>query len=344
MDRYDPPYTITDSMLERVASISEKLGRISTARGLENKPQLRRNNRIKSIHSSLRIEANSLSLGQVRDVIGGKMVIGAQREIQEVKNAYEAYERLPEIDPYSIDDLKTLHGIMTKCVVEESGFFRTGEEGVFNGDRCVFVAPPAKLVNELMENLFDWMNRARGSVHPLILSAVFHYEFVFIHPFADGNGRMARLMHLWYLVQQGYSSALFVPLSEYVNKSRKGYYDAYTLAEENARISGVLDVTPFLVYFIENVYHKLNGAIPARRTTKAFQAALSQGQVTEKEKALWSFVLSAYGEAEFSTKQLEKDFGNAAYATIRSFVLKFEHLGLLTSTRYGNRVKYRVQA
>lgn len=195
MDRYDPPYTITDGMLERVASISEKLGRISTARGLENKPQLRRNNRIKSIHSSLRIEANSLSLGQVRDVIGGKMVIGAQREIQEVKNAYEAYERLPEIDPYSIDDLKTLHGIMTKCVVEESGFFRTGEEGVFNGDRCVFVAPPAKLVNELMENLFDWMNRARGSVHPLILSAVFHYEFVFIHPFADGNGRMARLWH-----------------------------------------------------------------------------------------------------------------------------------------------------
>ena len=155
---------------------------------------------------------------------------------------------------------------------------------------------------------------------------------------------MARLMHLWYLVQQGYSSALFVPLSEYVNKSRKGYYDAYTLAEENARISGVLDVTPFLVYFIENVYHKLNGVLPARRTTEAFQDALSQGQVTEKEKALWSFVLSAYGEAEFSTKQLEKDFGNAAYATIRSFVLKFEQLGLLTSTRYGNRVKYRVQA
>ena len=178
----------------------------------------------------------------------------------------------------------------------------------------------------------------------LLKAALIHFYVAYLHPYFDGNGRMARLMHLWYLVQQGYSSALFVPLSEYVNKSRKGYYDAYTLAEENARISGVLDVTPFLVYFIENVYHKLNGAIPARRTTKAFQAALSQGQVTEKEKVLWSFVLSAYGEAEFSTKQLEKDFGNAAYATIRSFVLKFEHLGLLTSTRYGNRVKYRVQA
>ena len=173
-------------------------------------------------------------------------------------------------------------------------------------------------------------------INDLLKAALIHFYIAYLHPYFDGNGRMARLMHLWYLVQQGYSSALFVPLSEYVNKSRKGYYDACTLAEENARISGVLDVTPFLVYFIENVYHKLNGALPAHRTTEAFQAALSQGQVTEKEKALWNFVLSAYGNAEFSTKQLEKDFGNAAYATIRSFVLKFEQLGLLTSTRYGH--------
>ena len=134
-----------------------------------------------------------------------------------------------------------------------------------------------------------------------------------------------------------------MPLSEYINKSRKGYYDAYTLVEENARISGVLDATPFLVYFIENVYHKLNGALPATQTTAAFQAALSQGQVTEKEKALWEFLLSAYGEAEFSTKQLEKDFGNAAYATIRSFVLKFERLGLLRSAQYGSRTRYAVR-
>ena len=183
-----------------------------------------------------------------------------------------------------------------------------------------------------------------SEIDDLLKAALIHFYMAYLHPYFDGNGRMARLMHLWYLVQQGYSSALFVPLSEYINKSRKGYYNAYTLVEENATISGMVDATPFLVYFIENAYHKLNGALPARQTIEAFQAALSQGQVTEKEKALWSFVLSAYGEAEFSTKQLEKDFSNAAYATIRSFVLKFEHLDLLTSTRYGNRVKYRVQA
>ena len=182
-----------------------------------------------------------------------------------------------------------------------------------------------------------------SEINDLLKAALIHFYIAYLHPYFDGNGRMARLVHLWYLVQQGYSSALFVPLSEYINKSRKGYYDAYTLVEENARISGVLDASPFLVYFIENVYHKLNGALPVTQMTAAFQAALSQGQVTEKEKALWEFVLSAYGEAEFSTKQLEKDFGNAAYATIRSFVLKFERLGLLRSVQYGSRTRYAVR-
>ena len=180
-------------------------------------------------------------------------------------------------------------------------------------------------------------------IDDLLKAALFHFYMAFLHPYFDGNGRMARLMHLWYLVQQGYSSALFVPLSEYINKSRKGYYNAYTLVEENAAISGMVDATPFLVYFIENVYHKLNGALPTTQTTAAFQEALSHGQVTEKEKSLWEFVLSAYGDTEFSTKQLEKDFGNAVYATIRSFALKFEKLGLIKSTQYGNRMKYAVR-
>lgn len=110
------------------------------------------------IHSSLKIEANSLSLRQVRDVINGKTVLGEQKEIQEVKNAYAAYEKISEIDPYSITDLKKLHSIMTKYVVEESGDFRMGEEGVFNGDHCIFMAPPARLVPQLVDYLFKWMD------------------------------------------------------------------------------------------------------------------------------------------------------------------------------------------
>ena len=135
MELYSPPYTITNQMLSLVADISEKLGKVSISNSLEAKPHLRRNNRIKSIHSSLKIEANSLSLGQVRDVIDGHLVLGEQKEIQEVKNAYAAYERLPNIDPYQLSQLKELHGVMTKYVVEESGVFRSEEEGVFNGDQ-----------------------------------------------------------------------------------------------------------------------------------------------------------------------------------------------------------------
>lgn len=141
MGDYKPPFTITNEILSYVSSISEKIGRITATSNLESKPHLRKNNRIKSIHSSLKIEANSLSLGQVRDVINGKIVLGEQKEIQEVKNAYAAYEKFGEINPYSIRDLKKFHGIMTKYVVEESGDFRREEEGVFNGDQCIFMAP-----------------------------------------------------------------------------------------------------------------------------------------------------------------------------------------------------------
>ena len=181
MEGYKPPFTITNSILSYVASISEKVGRITVMNNMENKPHLRRNNRIKSIHSSLKIEANSLSLSQVRDVINGKVVLGEQKEIQEVKNAYNAYEKIAGINPYSIKDLKNFHGIMTKYIVEESGDFRRGEEGVFNGEQCIFMAPPAQFVPQLMNELFDWMKEADGEVHSLILSSVFHYEFVFIH-------------------------------------------------------------------------------------------------------------------------------------------------------------------
>ena len=195
MGVYKPPFTVTNQILMYVSSISEKIGRITATSNLEARPHLRKNNKIKSIHSSLKIEANSLTLGQVRDVINGKTVLGEQKEIQEVKNAYEAYERFLEIDPYDIQKLKQFHGIMTKYLVEESGEFRGGEEGVFSGDRCIFMAPPAQFVPGLMADLFDWMKAAKNEVHPLILSSVFHYEFVFIHPFSDGNGRMARLWH-----------------------------------------------------------------------------------------------------------------------------------------------------
>lgn len=232
MDNYKPPFTITNEILSYVSSISEKIGCITAINSLEAKPHLRKNNRIKSIHASLKIEANSLSLGQVRDVINGKNVLGEQKEIQEIKNAYIAYDKISEINPYSIKDLKKFHGIMTKYVVEESGEFRRGEEGVFSGDQCIFMAPPAQFVPELMEDLFRWMQESKYSVHPLILSSVFHYEFVFIHPFSDGNGRMARLWHTAILTKWK-PIFEYIPIESQIEKFQEEYYDAIAKCHVN---------------------------------------------------------------------------------------------------------------
>ena len=225
MEKYQPPYTITNQMLSYVASISEKIGRITLISNMEKKPHLRTNNRIKSIHSSLRIEANSLTLNQVRDVINGKIVLGEQREIQEVKNAYCAYGKIAEINPYSIRDLKKYHGIMTKYLEEQSGDFRRGEEGVFHGDECIFMAPPAQYVPQLMEELFAWMKEVAREIHPLILSSIFHYEFVFIHPFSDGNGRMARLWHTAILYRWK-PIFEYIPIESQIEKFQDDYYEA----------------------------------------------------------------------------------------------------------------------
>ena len=246
MDKYIPPFTITNKMLSYVSSISEKIGEINFMHDLETKPHLRRNNKIKSIYASLKIEANSLTLGQVRDVINNHLVLGEKREIQEVKNAYMAYEKLSEINPYSVKHLKDYHAIMTKYIVEESGTFRQGDEGVFSGDKCIFVAPPPRLVAGLIKDLFDWMKREKDTIHPLILSAVFHYEFVFIHPFSDGNGRMARLWHTAILAKWK-SVFEYIPIESQIEKFQDEYYEAIA----KCHVDGALTV--FIAFMLSQI-------------------------------------------------------------------------------------------
>ena len=192
MDKYIPPYDLTDEMLDLVAQIMETLGQLNGVNGLEKLPRLRRVSRIKSIHSSLAIENNTLSIEQVTDVIDGKRVIGPQEDILAVKNANEAYKILKEVDPYEIKDLLKVHGVMMKDLVGEAGQLRTGQVGVYNGDgEVIHIAPSADIVPTLLNQLFEWVKTAK--VNMLIKSSVFHYEFEFIHPFRDGNGRTGRL-------------------------------------------------------------------------------------------------------------------------------------------------------
>lgn len=255
MTAYQPPFHITNSMLMYVSSISEKVGEINILQNMEAKPHLRKNNRIKSVHASLKIEANSLSLGQVRDVIEGHLVLGEQKEIQEVKNAYAAYQELEKVDPYSLEDLKRLHGIMTRYTVEESGSFRKGEEGVFNGDQCIFMAPPARRVPGLMTDLFDWMEREQKMVHPLILSSVFHYEFVFIHPFADGNGRMARLWHTA-ILSKWKPVFVYIPIESQIEKFQDDYYKAIADCHKAGNSDAFIE---FMLKQIDDILEEISG-------------------------------------------------------------------------------------
>lgn len=289
MEAYQPPYSITNEMITKVASISEKIGQITVTGNLQSKPHLRKNNQIKSIHSSLRIEANSLSLGQVRDVINGKTVLGKQREIQEVKNAYAAYERLSEIDPYSIPCLKRFHEIMTACLVEESGAFRSGEEGVFRGDKCVFIAPPARFVSQLMQQLFDWMRQNQETVHPLILSCIFHYEFVFIHPFTDGNGRMARLWHTAILTEWK-PVFEYIPIESQIEKFQDDYYAAIAASHQEGTSNA----------FIEFMLRRIDGILD----DVALQISEDNAQISEYVKKLLDAM--EYGVLYTGTSLMEK--------------------------------------
>lgn len=262
MSNYIPPYTISNRMLELVSEISEKIGKISSYKELESKPHLRRNNRIQSIHSSLKIEANSLSLSEVRDVINGHPVLGDQKEIQEIKNAYAAYEKISEINPFSISELKRIHGIMTYRTVNESGVFRKGEEGVFSGDKCIFVAPPPDMVDGLMKDLLSWVKKNEGNVHPLIMSAIFHYEFVFIHPFADGNGRMARLWHT-VMLYRWRNVFEFIPLESQIERFQAEYYDVIA----RCHVNGNSDI--FIEFMLDMIHRILDEVIIQINKTNA---------------------------------------------------------------------------
>lgn len=225
MENNYPPYTITDKMLNYVSEIMKKVGEANYFESLNRYPELRRKTRIKSIHSSLAIENNQLSLFQVEDVINGKPVIGEQKDIQEVKNAYEAYEQIDKINPYSVEDLKKIHKTLTFLIEKDAGKFRNHGECVRDGERIIFVAPPENMVNPLMNQLFDWMRKSKETVNPLILSCIFHYEFVFIHPFHDGNGRTARLWQTA-ILSHWEKAFTYLPIESMIKKNQEEYYTA----------------------------------------------------------------------------------------------------------------------
>ena len=230
MKNKKPPFEITNQIIDYVAEIAELIGRLNAAHLLSTNPTLRRANRIRTIHGSLAIEQNTLSLEQVTAVLNGKQVLASPKDIAEVKNAYEIYEWLEELNPYSVDDLLTAHGIMTRGLMEESGVFRTRPVGVVDSEGHVlhFGTLP-QYVPDLVMELLDWVKTSE--VHMLIRSCVFHYEFELIHPFADGNGRLGRLWHTLLLSKWNPAFA-WLPVESIIHDRQQEYYDAINASND----------------------------------------------------------------------------------------------------------------
>lgn len=255
MKHKKPPFEITNQIIDYVAEIAELVGRLTAASPLSTSPTLRRANRIRTIHGSLSIEQNTLSLEQVTAVLNGKHVLAPPKDIAEVKNTYEIYERLDELDPYSVEDLLTAHGIMTRGLVEESGIFRTRPVGVVDSEGHVlhFGTLP-QYVPDLVMELLDWAKTSE--IHMLIRSCVFHYELELIHPFSDGNGRVGRLWHTLLLSKWNPAFA-WLPVESIIHDRQQEYYAAINASNDAG------ESTLFIEFMLSAIKASLMDAISA---------------------------------------------------------------------------------
>lgn len=245
---YTPPFTITSDIVNLIAQISAQIERYAIRLEQSDGLRLRKANRIRTIHSSLAIEGNQLSEGQVRDIINGKNVVAPIKEIQEVKNAIRTYDMFPSLDPFSEKDLLRAHGTMMEALTDDAGSYRRKGVGVFSETGLVHMAPPPDRVPMLMGDLFEWLKKAND--HLLIRSCVFHYEFEFIHPFSDGNGRTGRL---WQSLILGRLHPLFhhLPVENMVYSNQQAYYDAI------AASTAAGESTPFIAFMLGEILKTL---------------------------------------------------------------------------------------
>lgn len=279
---YKPPFTISNKTINLIADIMEIVTKLTLTEVEGINPKLRRDNRIKTIQATLAIENNSLSLDQVTAIIDGKRILGPGEDIKEVKNAYEAYELLLDFDPYDITAMLKAHKILMHELTKESGVFRSGGVGVFAGEQLVHMAPPASLVPEQIANLIDWLKRTE--MHPLIKSCIFHYEFEFIHPFADGNGRMGRMWQTLILYRW---KKIFgwLPVETLIKERQQEYYDVLGECDRAA------DSGEFVEFMLTAIFDSLCEISKTEQVSE---------QVTEQVKKL----IDVIGSDILSSKEL----------------------------------------
>jgi len=297
--KYKPPYTVTPAIVRLVADIGEVIGRYILIAESNMTPHLRRDNRIRTIQASLAIENNTLTLEQVTAVINGKRVLGHPREIQEVRNAFAAYEAMEKWDPTSLSDLLAAHRILMSALVDNPGVFRSGGVGIYRGDQLVHMAPPANRVPKLMADLLNWLHSTKE--HPLVAGCVFHYELEFIHPFSDGNGRMGRLWQT--LILKAWRSLMaYLPVETVIRDRQQAYYQVLTESDTKA------DITPFIEFIL--------GAL-----LEALQEAVTD-QVSDQVSDQVARLLKEIGDKERSAGDLMNAIGLTHRATFRKNYLK----------------------
>ena len=278
MSRYQPPFTITSAILNLVVETGELLGHWAAYTGRAS-PLLRKENRIRTIQASLAIEHNSLTTEQVTAIMDGKRVLAPAKDIQEVRNAIQAYEHLNIWQASRLKDLLSAHRLLMKGLVDDPGHLRRGDVGIYRGNQLVHMAPPASQVPRLMDELLKWLSTT--DLHPLIASSVFHYEFEFIHPFADGNGRMGRLWQT--LILSHWRAGLaWLPVETLIHFQQERYY---TILGECDKAS---DCTAFVEFMLQNLADALRESIS---TPQAMSEEMSE-QMSEKESTILQLLIA----------------------------------------------------
>ncbi|WP_303214952.1 Fic family protein [uncultured Enorma sp.] len=253
---YQPPFELNNEIIELIAGIAQNVGRIEGHGNLNPSPQLRKDSRIRTIHSSLAIENNTLSLEQVTAVVEGKHVVAPPRDLLEVQNALAAYEALDSFSSTSPDDLLRAHRLLMAGLTSEAGMYRHGDVGIFNGENLVHAGTPAAYVPEVMANLFSWLSET--TIHPLVASCVFHYELEFIHPFQDGNGRTGRLWQTLILSEWNELFA-WLPVESLVKEHQEEYYASLGVADVNA------DSTAFVQFMLSMISAALDEVVESQQ-------------------------------------------------------------------------------
>lgn len=317
---YLPPFEITPKILKLSSDIAQEIGLIVGAQ--EDLPaiNLRKSNKIKTIQASLAIEGNSLTIEQITDLIQGKRVLAPKKDLIEVKNAIELYSKINNINPLNIKELLKAHATLMKDLVKEPGKFRTTGVGILKGNEIAHLAPPAKIVPELMQNLFEFLN-AKNNISWLLKSCIFHYEFEYIHPFTDGNGRIGRLWQQLILMKE-YSIFGFIPVEEIIKKNQNKYYDVLGKSDKDG------NSTKFIEFSLQAILQAL----------KEYRS-ISQQKPNDAQTRL-EYAKSYLNNKWFSRKAYLAIHNISAATASRDLLFGLQNK-LLTSSGSKNQIKYK---